>query len=77
LRPEAVQRARKHVGDSACEENGTAQRLAQALDAAHHVDRTADDREIEPFRRADVAEEDVAAVERDAGTKRPPAADVR
>ena len=56
--------ARGHrLGD----EDRTAQRIAERLDAACCIDRAADHREVEPRWCADIAEEDFAVVQGDAG----------
>ena len=58
------------------DEHRAAQRLAQRLDARDLVDRGADDGEIEPVGRADIAVEHLAEMEReiDGGERRAGAA---
>jgi hypothetical protein len=52
-------------GELGRDENPAAQRLAQGLDPGYLVDRRSDDREVEAIRRANIAIEHLAEVERE------------
>ena len=64
------QRRRDSAGERPGGKERAAQLLGRALDPEGKVDRGADDREVEATGRADVAVEDVAQVQPDAGAER-------
>ncbi len=65
----------EEAGNGGCHENRAPERPGEALHMAGLVDGGADDREVKPLRRTNIAEEDLARVQGDAGAQGAPAVD--
>ena len=72
---EVVEGAVEVAGDRFGDQDRAAEGLGQGLDAGGLVHGAADHGEVETLGRADIAEEDLALVQRDAGAEWPPPID--